>query len=747
MENRILLHDYSEIILPRPESCYDSESKKWVDPNLNASLAKLKGPQLKVKIKATFSGVLTNRRVYPGTRVKKAAKTWVNPYDCPVLPRHPEKGLFSSGDEPEPVGRVAGQKYIRLVQDETWEEDYKKPANFGQLGSGYIHLTTLISGQDNIEKVLDGRWKTTSAGMFPAAMICSVCAKDWMSDMEPCEHKPGQTYEIKKDKRTYKLLAYLIAPPKRYDHIAFVNTPAAGLSGIDEISAIADALGTDEVTKLPANSIDEFSLLDSFGKNFIFYEKSKSEKPKAVSFVSLPTHSTEDKMTEDKTLLERIAEKIQDHWALKDLKDEPELSKDVLNFICVDSEDENAFDLEEEFKEMEFTDQDIEDLLDDFTDAYYPDGDAERKRPQDRPGGSNVGKYKKSEGPFCGPSGGAPAGSYPIGTLKRAKAALAYARHAPKPEGIRACVCNKWGSKLPSCQKGKKKDEVQEYAWIEFGIEKDYESRPEPEDGKYIDEFGPSESKDVIELMDLKLELPYPKAVPTPEERRKMEDSDFAGPNRTFVATTSEQIENSYAQLEKNREYNDDVKNHIKSCLDLRASKLLDSSNADSSDEREQPQKSQESGKETVVRVLEDKVESLERKMGNLRAALDEKSEEAERTRKALLAEKKLNRQTLIDRVVDLKLALRKPEVAELKSEEDITAFKEKLAGRSVDSLSDTIADLRLELVASWNTEFEKKIQDKQLENDSPKKGKTKDVEETQEKTTAENKAEKFLRS
>jgi hypothetical protein len=92
---------------------------------------------------------------------------------------------------------------------------------------------------------------------------------------------------------------------------------------------------------------------------------------------------------------------------------------------------------------LEATD-DTEDLLD--------DEDAAKKRPQDKPGGSNVGKYKT--GPFCGPAGGAPKGSYPVNTKKRAISALSYARHAPNPGGIKACVCKHWSS-LPACKGGK----------------------------------------------------------------------------------------------------------------------------------------------------------------------------------------------------------------------------------------------------------------------------------------------------
>lgn len=69
-------------------------------------------------------------------------------------------------------------------------------------------------------------------------------------------------------------------------------------------------------------------------------------------------------------------------------------------------------------------------------------------------GGSNVGKYKKvSKKDFAGTSGGAPAGSYPINTKKRAKAALAYAHNAPNPAGIKAAVRKKY----PDLGKSKEK--------------------------------------------------------------------------------------------------------------------------------------------------------------------------------------------------------------------------------------------------------------------------------------------------
>lgn len=71
-----------------------------------------------------------------------------------------------------------------------------------------------------------------------------------------------------------------------------------------------------------------------------------------------------------------------------------------------------------------------------------------------KPGGSNVGKYKGvALKDMAGTAGGAPKGSYPINTLKRARAALAYAHNAPSPGGIKRAVY----AKYPSLKKAHEK--------------------------------------------------------------------------------------------------------------------------------------------------------------------------------------------------------------------------------------------------------------------------------------------------
>lgn len=76
-----------------------------------------------------------------------------------------------------------------------------------------------------------------------------------------------------------------------------------------------------------------------------------------------------------------------------------------------------------------------------------------------KPGGSNVSKKtfadgSKRTGPYAGPSGGAPKGSYPIPDVKHGKAAIKLSWHAPNPAGIKAAVYRKFPQLKPKKQDG-----------------------------------------------------------------------------------------------------------------------------------------------------------------------------------------------------------------------------------------------------------------------------------------------------
>jgi len=81
-------------------------------------------------------------------------------------------------------------------------------------------------------------------------------------------------------------------------------------------------------------------------------------------------------------------------------------------------------------------------------------GSAEIKEARQKPGGSNVGKKtfangKPRTGPYAGPSGGSPKGSYPIPDKAHGKAAIKMSGHAPNPEGIKSAVYRKYPDLKP----------------------------------------------------------------------------------------------------------------------------------------------------------------------------------------------------------------------------------------------------------------------------------------------------------
>ena len=79
---------------------------------------------------------------------------------------------------------------------------------------------------------------------------------------------------------------------------------------------------------------------------------------------------------------------------------------------------------------------------------------AKETKMQKKPGGSNVGDYKKvSKGEFAGPAGGAPKGSFPINTLARGRSALRLAHNAPDPAALRRKVYTKYPELKPSKKK------------------------------------------------------------------------------------------------------------------------------------------------------------------------------------------------------------------------------------------------------------------------------------------------------
>jgi hypothetical protein len=188
-----------------------------------------KNPRLKVTMDATHSGVITNRRVYPGTKVQKGYKTFFSKtsggeaeYDKPVLRHH-------SIDQ-DPIGRIIKATFTPLKNGQEFDFDYKMPDPEGSKGSGVVTIDAIISDPESIQKIIDGRYLSISVGHSTDSVACSICG----DNIFRCEHTPGRMYgpggeELETDEASEMSeakLCYYITGNMQYNEASFVNMPA-----------------------------------------------------------------------------------------------------------------------------------------------------------------------------------------------------------------------------------------------------------------------------------------------------------------------------------------------------------------------------------------------------------------------------------------------------------------------------------------------------------------------------------------
>ena len=184
-----------------------------------------KNPRLKVSMDATHSGVITNRRVYPGLRVQKGYKSFYSKqnggdseYDKPVLRHH-------SMDE-DPIGRIVKATFTPLKSGYEFENDYKNPDAEGNRGSGVVTIDAVIVDPESIQKIVDGRYLSISVGHSTDTVTCSICS----DNIFRCEHMPGHRYnsegEEAEDDAENSRLCFYITGNMQYNEASFVNMPA-----------------------------------------------------------------------------------------------------------------------------------------------------------------------------------------------------------------------------------------------------------------------------------------------------------------------------------------------------------------------------------------------------------------------------------------------------------------------------------------------------------------------------------------
>lgn len=166
---------------------------------------------LLVNYDLSHSGRRINNRIYPPNGQRDGACTVMSPYPKPILLHHNETGdvigRFTKAEWEDTSAAALG--FFRKIDDfmvlqKAFKDDspkkiYDAMKRFGLLvdqdwpGVGRIKVQASIHDEIAIERFLDGRYLTFSAGSTTNRHVCSICDSDW-SKGDFCEHRHGQVY-------------------------------------------------------------------------------------------------------------------------------------------------------------------------------------------------------------------------------------------------------------------------------------------------------------------------------------------------------------------------------------------------------------------------------------------------------------------------------------------------------------------------------------------------------------------------
>jgi len=180
--------------------------------SINLKDGKEKVKALLVTFTLSDAGKVINNRIYPPHGQRDHCSSWITPYPKPILVNHNQdndpigrfkevvyqdteqealdylgnldsylevKRAFQSN---QPKKIYAAMKKHHLLNDRKWP------------GLGKLTATARVTDPDAIQKFLDERYLTFSAGTTSDSYTCMLCNSDWMKG-DICEHRPGSTSE------------------------------------------------------------------------------------------------------------------------------------------------------------------------------------------------------------------------------------------------------------------------------------------------------------------------------------------------------------------------------------------------------------------------------------------------------------------------------------------------------------------------------------------------------------------------
>ena len=207
--NKIKLIDYLTI---NPDPTLSNLGKREKIELIDSLVSTDNSRGLRVTYDLSHSGRRINNRIYPTKGQKEGISTVTSPYPKPILVHHDGQtdpiGRFTMGkwddlssmavsffddindfmelkaayDSDEPSRIYTAMKKFNLLTDRNWP------------GLGRMRVQASINDELAIEKFLDGRYITFSAGSTTDRHVCSICESDW-SKGDLCEHRHGKIYD------------------------------------------------------------------------------------------------------------------------------------------------------------------------------------------------------------------------------------------------------------------------------------------------------------------------------------------------------------------------------------------------------------------------------------------------------------------------------------------------------------------------------------------------------------------------
>ena len=195
----------------------------------------------------SHSGRRINNRIYTVKGQRDGIDSIMNPYAKPILTHH-DQGQ-------DPIGRFTGGRWESLASEAmgffpslnsymdlqtAFDRDDPEMifdilnknsllTNKSWAGMGRMHVSAKISDPVAIEKFMDGRYITFSAGSTTDRHVCSVCQSDWaVGDF--CDHRHGKVYD--------GVPCVFITGRFEVLEASVVNTPADDLSQLQSMEMV-----------------------------------------------------------------------------------------------------------------------------------------------------------------------------------------------------------------------------------------------------------------------------------------------------------------------------------------------------------------------------------------------------------------------------------------------------------------------------------------------------------------------------